>query len=30
MLYLYYNGPTTQLGGETYDLLQMEHHILLQ
>ncbi len=30
MQYLYYNGPTTQLGGETYDLLQMEHHILFQ
>lgn len=30
MQYLYYRGPTTQIGGETYDLLQMEHHILFQ
>lgn len=30
MQYLYFRGPTTQFNGEPYELMQMEHHILLQ
>ena len=30
MHYLYFKGSTTQINGETFELLQMEHHMLLQ
>ncbi len=30
MHYIYFKGSTTQINGETFELMQMEHHMLLQ
>jgi len=30
MQYLYYKSSTTEINGQTFELLEMEHHILLQ